>query len=197
MSWARPAPAEAAVVHGVGSRAAILTRRSDSSSSPRAVARTSSLKRSSGSQPVVVPVQPVLAHPAFLPFKTSSRASRRPASSSSSRILRSCSMALITVLKIWFTTAARAPLHRAVQDAGGEVLQLLLEVRELPVALALRPCEALRLRSSARSGVVGVTMGVPRPNHHRTPAAIPLYPRASWHQLPTPLPRKPGVRTGV
>jgi hypothetical protein len=78
----------------------------------------------------------------------------------------------------------------AVKDFGSEVLYPLLQLPELPVALAPTAPRGVALSLIGTVRVVGVTVALPRTNHHSTPATIPLNTGALGHQLRTPLPLK-------
>src|SRR5829696_8062064 len=103
-------------------------------------------------EPVVVAVQALLAHAPFLPLSTPSRASRRSSSSSSSLILRSCSIALRRVFVSWLATAALPVSTSPASTLSVRSSRSALTEESSRLGLLLAALEALRFLSAARSG---------------------------------------------
>src|SRR5215213_2428846 len=103
-------------------------------------------------EPIVVAAQPVLAHPALLPFKTSSNASRRVASSSVSLILRSASIALRRVFMSWLATAACPVASSSESTRSVRSSRSTLMEGSSRLGLLLAALEAILERCSALAG---------------------------------------------
>src|SRR5215203_3929412 len=102
------------------------------------------------------PTESVALHPAFLPFSTLSRASRRSSSSSLSLMRLSTSTPLKKTLSIWETTepslAWRRPSSRSEASFNNHALTSLISPLPRPLPPRLPPLLAARRRSSARFG---------------------------------------------